>query len=73
MASVQERIDNIKSCAEERSQLQSHCLSQIDLGSLKNKTNVALARYNFEQCEQQNLQNYPCLVKRDSIKKGFQI
>jgi hypothetical protein len=71
MASVQERIDYVKSCAEERSQLQFHCLNQIDLGSLKNKTLVAQARLNFEQCEKQNLQNYPCLVKREAIKNGF--
>jgi hypothetical protein len=71
MASVQERIENIKSCAEERSQLQSHCLSQIDLGCLKNKTLVAKARHHFELCEKENLQNYPCLVKRETIKNGF--
>jgi hypothetical protein len=68
MASIEERIENIKSCAEERSQLQFKCLSEIDLGSIKNKAQIAKARLHFELCEKQNLKDFPCLVKREAIK-----
>jgi hypothetical protein len=71
MASVQERIQNIKNCAEEKSQLQTSCLKEVDLGSIKNKKLLAKARYHYELCEKKNLDNYPCLSKRESIKYSF--
>ena len=69
MASQEERIENIKTCAEEQSQLQFSCLSKVDLGSLKNSNAIGKARYHYEICVKENLQNYPCLEKRDTIIK----
>jgi hypothetical protein len=71
MASHQERLENIKECAEQRSQLQAKCLAEVDLSKLKNKVQIATARYNFENCEKNNLENYPCLVKRETLKYSF--
>jgi hypothetical protein len=68
MSTIEERIENIKNCAQERSQLQLRCLSEIDLENIKSKTHIAKARYQFELCEKQNLNDYPCLVKRETIK-----
>ena len=68
MSDFEQRIENIKACAQERSQLQFKCLSEIDLGSIKSKTQIAKARYHFELCEKQNLNEFPCLAKREAIK-----
>ena len=71
MASHEERVQSILSCAEERSRLQLSCLNQIDLSKLKKPVDIARARYNFEVCERQNLESYPCLAKRQSMRLGI--
>jgi hypothetical protein len=63
MAHNQERIENIKQCAEERSQLQLSCLENIDFSLLKNPNELGKAHYNFELCLQENSKNYPCLAR----------
>ncbi len=63
MAYNQERIDNIKQCAEERSQLQLSCLENIDFSLLKDPTELAKAHFKFEVCLQDDSKNYPCLAR----------
>jgi len=63
MANNQERIDNIKQCAEERSQLQLSCLTDIDFSQLKDQTELAKAHYKFEACLKEKAENFPCLAK----------
>jgi hypothetical protein len=66
MANIQERIDNIKQCAEERSQLQLACLENIDFSALTSPTDLAKAHHRFEICLKDNAKNYPCLAKREA-------
>lgn len=68
MASHQERLEHVIACAEQRSQLQQKCLAEVDLTKLKNSQEIAQARYNFELCEKNNFENYPCLLQREKLK-----
>jgi hypothetical protein len=66
MASMNERVENIKQCAEERSQLQLSCLDKLDLSTLKTANDIAKARYEFEMCNIDNASHYPCVAKRQT-------
>lgn len=66
MSNTQERIDNIKQCAEERSQLQLSCLENIDFSALNTPTDLAKAHHKFEVCLKENAKNYPSLAQRQA-------
>jgi hypothetical protein len=65
MSNNQERIDNIKVCAEEKSQLQMSCLEGIGLKSLK-PIELGQTQYYYENCLKEKTQNYPCLARRQA-------
>lgn len=64
---MEERINNVKQCAEERSQLQQTCFELIDLENLNKPKEVALSRYAYDNCVKENLKNYSCLSRREEI------
>lgn len=70
---MEERINYIKQCAEERSQLQQTCFENIDLETLLKPKDVALTRFAYDNCVKENYRNYPCLVRREELLNAPQI
>jgi hypothetical protein len=64
---VKERLDNVKACVEESSQLQYACLEKIDLSKIKKPVDLARAKFNYDSCLSSNIGSYPCLNKRSSL------
>jgi hypothetical protein len=70
MDSLQERLNRIKACAEERSNLQSSCFNELDLEGCDTGKEVGKLRYLYEKCLRENTMNYPCLNQTDEVLKG---
>jgi len=70
MDSLQERLNRIKVCAEERSKLQSSCLNELDLEGCETGKDVGKLRYFYEKCVKENTANYECLNQREEVLKG---
>lgn len=70
MENLQERLERVKACAEERSQLQSHCFNELDLEGCDSGKEIGKLRYLYEKCVKENTANYPCLKQREEVLRG---
>jgi len=70
MENLQERLDKIRACAEERSQLQSSCFNELDLEGCVSGKEIGQLRYMYEKCSKDNTINYPCLNQREEVLRG---
>ncbi len=70
---MESRLENIKNCAEERSQLQFLCLKELDLEGIESGSSKDLGklRFNYEKCIKENSMNFPSVAKRLEIMKGI--
>lgn len=62
---MDERLENIKKCAEERSELSLSCLNKIDLSKMKKQGDIASSRYHYDKCVMENSINFPCLAEKN--------
>jgi len=70
---MEARLENVKNAAEERSQLQSLCLKELDLEGIEsgNSKDLGKLRFLYEKCVQENTMNFPLVAKRIEIMKGL--
>ena len=63
---MEDRLNYIKQCAEERSQLQYSCLEKLDLSKIKTKEDLSRIRLEFDLCKNDNKMNYPCIAEMEN-------
>ena len=70
---MEERLENIKKCADERSELSLSCLNNVDLSKLKNTKEMGKARFFYDKCVKENSANYPCIANKIARLNNTQI
>jgi len=65
-----DRLEKVKVCAEERSQLQSSCFNDLELEGCDSSKEIGKLRYLYEKCLIENTSKYACLNQRQEILKG---
>ena len=70
---MESRLENVLTCAEERSQLQFLCLKELDLEGVEagNAKDLGKLRFNYEKCIKENSMNFPSVAKRLELLKGI--
>lgn len=68
---MEARLEHVKNCAEERSQLQAFCLKELDLEGVETPKDMGRLRFNYEKCIKENTANYPLVAKRLEVMKGI--
>jgi hypothetical protein len=70
MDRLQERLEHVRVCSEERAQLQANCFKELDLEGCETGKDIGKLRFTYEKCVRENTANYPCLAQREEVIKG---
>lgn len=70
MDNFEQRLQYVRNCAEEKSQLQSSCFKELELEGIESGRDVGKLRFLYEKCLRENTANYRCLKTREEVLKG---
>jgi hypothetical protein len=65
----QQRLDLIRQCAGERSELQLSCLNSLDLDKVEKNKGIGKLKFLYDKCVKENAHLYTCLAQSQTQLK----